>query len=172
MIIKGSTNASPSIFCRRQSLHLVSLDLSLDSKSNAPATVWVSTGYRRSWELSGPSKSFICLPFPMGRVLGNKRAVYMSPVLETTPSDEDVQCSLRSSIAEAIYHPTTRTYGLEICGESDLCMHCNVDEMTGRIANSNHATKTRLDIGSDPVISVVPWSQRWGREILTCSMTS
>jgi hypothetical protein len=57
-----------------------------------------------------------------------------------------------------------RTCGLELCGESDLCMHCDVDEMTSRIANSNHATKTRLDIGSAPVIPVEPWS--WGRDIL------
>jgi len=27
--------------------------------------------------------------------------------------------------------PLLRTYGLEVCGESDLYMHCNVDEDKG-----------------------------------------
>jgi hypothetical protein len=150
MIIIGSTNASPSIFCRRQSLHLVSLDLSLDSKSNAPATVWVSTGFRRSWELSGPSELFICLPFAMGRVLGNKRAVYVSTRLDTGTRTYNVHSGLPSP--KPYVTPCLEPYGLEMCGGSDLCMHCNVDEITGRIANSNHATKTRWDIGSAPVI--------------------
>jgi len=43
-----------------------------------------------------------------------------------------------------------------VCGESDICIHCNVDEMTRRIANSNHATKTRFDVGSAPVMPVQP----------------
>ena len=73
----------------------------------------------------------------------------MSPKLDT--GDENVQCTLRSSIAEATYHPLLWTYGLEMCGESDLCMHCDIDEMT-RIANSNRATKTRSDIASAPVV--------------------
>ena len=49
-----------------------------------------------------------------------------------------------------------------MCGESDLCMHCDIDEMTRRIANSNHATKTRLDVESAPVIPVEPFEARVG----------
>lgn len=63
------------------------------------------------------------------------------------------QCSLRSSDSEAIDLPQLRAYAYEreMCSDDDRCMLCEIDEI-GWIANSNHATKTRLDHQSAPVV--------------------
>jgi hypothetical protein len=161
IIINGSTKASPPICCLCQSLHLTSFDLSLDLRSKAPDAIWVRTELCRSWELSWLPRSYARLVSEMGWRLGNKRAVYMSPRLDTGTRTYNVHSGLPSP--KPYITLILRTCGLELCGESDLCMHCNVDEMTSRIANSIPITQRRRAWTLD-LLPLYEWSPGHGAE--------